>query len=137
MYGVCFGHQHLARAFGGWVEQSSAGWELGTVGVTLTEEGLRDSLSADFPDTFPAQQSHGEVVAELPPGVRTLAHNPQTACQAFALGDAVWGTQFHPEFTPEVVDALIGLLADRLPDGSFPARPAGEQPLQDWFGRSV
>ena len=112
MYGVCFGHQHLARTFGGWVEQSPAGWALGTVGVTLTEEGRRDSLSADFPDTFPVQQSHGEVVAELPPGVRALAHNPQTAYQAFALGDAVWGTQFHLEFTPEAVHALIGLLAE-------------------------
>ena len=43
-------------------------------------------------------------------GHQHLAHNPQTACQAFALGDAIWGTQFHPEFMPEVVHALIGLL---------------------------
>ena len=137
LYGVCFGHQHLARTFGGRVEQSPAGWELGTVGVTLTEEGRRDPLFAGVPDTFPAQQSHGEVVTELPPGARTLAHNPQTACQAFALGDAIWGTQFHPEFTPEVVHTLIGLLADRLPDGSFPAWPADAPPLQDWLGKSV
>ena len=47
------------------------------------------------------------------------------------------GTQFHPEFTPEVVHALIGLPADRLPAGSFPAWPAKEQPLQDWLGKSV
>ena len=137
LYGVCFGHQHLARTFGGRVEQSPAGWELGTVGVTLTEEGRHDPLFADIPDTFPAQQSHGEIVAELPPGARTLAYNPQTACQAFALGDAIWGTQFHPEFTPEVVHALIGLPADRLPAGSFPAWPAKEQPLQDWLGKNV
>ena len=129
LYGVCFGHQHLARTFGGRVEQSSSGWELGTVGVTLTEEGQHDPLFAGVPDTFPAQQSHGEIVAELPAGARTLAHNPQTACQAFALGDAIWGAQFHPEFTPEVVHTLIGLLADRLLDGSFPAWPAKEQLL--------
>ena len=137
LYGVCFGHQHLARTFGGRVEQSPAGWELGTVDVTLTEEGRRDQLFAGVPDTFPAQQSHGEIVAALPPGARRLAHNPQTACQAFALGEAIWGTQFHPEFTPEVVHTLIGLLADRLPDGSFPRWPADEQPLQDWLGKSV
>ena len=137
LYGVCFGHQHLARTFGGRVEQSPAGWELGTVDVTLTEEGRHDPLFAGVPDTFPAQQSHGEIVAELPPGARTLAHNWQAACQAFALGEAIWGTQFHPEFTPEVVHTLIGLLAARLPDGSFPAWPADEQPLQDWLGKSV
>ncbi len=137
VYGVCFGHQHLARTFGGQVEKSLAGWELGTVGVTLTEEGRRDPLFASIPATFPAQQSHGEIVAELPPGARTLAHTPHTACQAFVLGDAIWGTQFHPEFTSEVVHALIGLLADRLPAGSFPAWPADEQPLQNWLGKSV
>ena len=137
LYGVCFGHQHLARTFDGRVEPSPAGWELGTVGVTLTEEGRRDSLFADIPSTFPAQQSRGEIVAELPPGARTLAHTPQTACQAFALGDGIWGTQFHPEFTSEVVNALISLLADRLPDGSFPAWPADERPLRDWLGKSV
>ena len=137
MYGACFGHQHLARTFGGRVEHSPAGWELGTGGVTLTEEGRRDPLFADVPATFPAQQSHGEIVAELPPGARTLVHTPQTACQAFALSDAIWGAQFHPEFTPEVVHALIGLLADRLPAGSFPAWPADEQLLQNWLGKSV
>ena len=89
MYGVCFGHQHLARTFGGRVEHSPAGWELGTGGVTLTEEGRRDPLFADLPATFPAQQSHGEIVAELPPRARMLAHNPHTVCQAFALGYAV------------------------------------------------
>ena len=31
----------------------------------------------------------------------------------------------------EVVHALIGLLADRLPDGSFPTWPADEQPFRD------
>ena len=64
-------YAHGRRAGG-----TAAGWELGTVGVTLTEEGQCDPLFADVPDTFPAQQSHGEIVAKLPPGARTLAHNP-------------------------------------------------------------
>ena len=33
--------------------------------------------------------------------------------------------------------ALIGLLADGLPDNFFPAWPADEQPLRDWLARSV
>ena len=119
------------------MEHSPAGWELGTGGVTLAEEGRRDPLFADVPATFPAQQSHREIVAELPPGARMLAHTPHTVCQAFALGDTIWGTQFHPEFTSEVVHALIGLLADRLPAGSFPAWPADEQLLRDWLAKSV
>lgn len=137
LYGVCFGHQHLARTFGGRVEKNPAGWELGTASVTLTEAGRRDTLFTALPETFSAQQSHGEVVVELPPGARALAFNAQTAYQAFALGDAIWGTQFHPEFTPDIVCELISLLTVSLPAACFPAWPADEQPLQDWLLKRV
>ena len=37
----------------------------------------------------------------------------------------------------DVVHALIGLLADRLPADSFPAWPTDEKPLRDWLAKSV
>ncbi len=133
IYGVCFGHQLVAQAFGGKVEKCPRGWELGTVTLTLTPEGQSDSLFADIPTSFLAQMSHGDVVMSLPPGAVALAQNEHWPYQAFRLGDQIWGTQFHPEFTPVILENLIHSLASVLPPESFHRRPSNEHPLQAWL----
>lgn len=137
IYGICFGHQHVARTFGGRIEKNSHGWELGTATVTLTEEGQRNELFVSMPESFSAQESHGEIVAELPPGAVALARNDDCVYQAFSLEDHIWGTQFHPEFTPAIMERLIPALAAVLPPESFPRWPSAEQPLRDWLLKTV
>ncbi|MBI3247939.1 MAG: gamma-glutamyl-gamma-aminobutyrate hydrolase family protein [Deltaproteobacteria bacterium] len=137
LYGVCFGHQLLAQTFGGKVEKCRHGWELGTVHLTLTDDGKSDPLFADLPATFTAQMSHGDVVTELPPGAVSLARNEHSPHQSFRLGNAIWGTQFHPEFTPTIVSNLIYSLANRLPPESFPRWNACVDPLRGWLLSSV
>lgn len=137
LYGVCFGHQLLAQTFGGRVEKCRHGWELGTVTLTLTTEGRVDPLFSDVPESFTAQQSHGDVVAELPSGAVPLAQNDHWAYQAFKLGDRIWGTQFHPEFTPEIISNLIHALATTLPPESFPRWQPCIDPLREWLLASV
>ena len=107
IFGVCFGHQLLAQAFGGKVEACPRGWELGTSRVQLTAEGLADPLFDGIPPSFEAQQSHADVVSALPEGAVVLASNPHWGVQAFRLGERIWGTQFHPEFTPETMAAAV------------------------------
>jgi GMP synthase (glutamine-hydrolysing) len=136
LYGVCFGHQLLAQTFGGKVEKCRHGWELGTVTLTLTAEGRNDPLFSDVPESFAAQQSHGDVVTELPAGAVPLAQNDHWAYQAFKLGDHIWGTQFHPEFTPTIIGNLIHTLASTLPAEVFPRQPA-TQSLRDWLLSTV
>lgn len=49
LIGICYGHQIIARAFGGTVEKNKKGWELGVRTVKLTEIGknlLKDSSDA-------------------------------------------------------------------------------------------
>jgi GMP synthase (glutamine-hydrolysing) len=121
IYGICFGHQLLAHAFGGRVERCPGGWELGTASVSLRSEALQDSLFAGLPEEFPAQQSHGDVVVELPAGAVQLAGNAHWPIQAFRLGEKVWGTQFHPEFTVGIVEGLVDVLTTSLPAAVFPA----------------
>lgn len=137
LYGVCFGHQLLAQTFGGRVEKCRHGWELGTVTLTLTAEGRNDPLFTGVSESFIAQQSHGDVVAELPPGAVPLAQNDYWAYQAFKLGDCIWGTQFHPEFTPEIITNLIHALASTLPPESFPRWQPCIDPLCEWLLSSV
>ncbi len=137
IYGICFGHQHVARAFGGSVEKNPRGWELGTVTVRLTPDGQRAPLFSAVPPSFHAQQSHGEIVTALPPGATALAYNEACPYQAFSLEEHIWGTQFHPEFTPAIMAGLIASLAPVLPAESFPGWPSGQQPLQDWLLKTV
>ena len=136
VYGVCFGHQLVAQAFGGRVEKCPRGWELGTVGLSLTAEGRADPLFADLADSFLAHMSHGDVVTSLPPGALSLADNAHWPYQAFRLGERIWGTQFHPEFTPTILHNLIHSLSTALPPEAFPAKPAA-LPLREWLLASV
>ncbi len=137
LYGVCFGHQLLAQTFGGRVEKCRHGWELGTVALTLTEEGKSDPLFSTLPHTFSAHMSHGDVVTELPSGAIPLARNDHWSYQSFRLGDNIWGTQFHPEFTPTIVKNMIYALVDSLPPESFPRWNPCIDPLREWLLSTV
>jgi GMP synthase (glutamine-hydrolysing) len=123
VYGICFGHQLVAQAFGGKVEKCPRGWELGTVPFLVNPEARGDPLFNGLPEEFEVQQSHGDVVSELPPGAVCLGKNSHWPIQAFRLGDKIWGTQFHPEFTPAIMEELVQALTGVLPAKAFPNHP--------------
>lgn len=132
IYGICFGHQLVAQAFGGRVERCPQGWELGTASISLNPAGRNDPLFTGLPVEFSAQQTHGDVVTELPAGAISLAQNSHWHIQAFKLGERIWGTQFHPEFTPGIMAGLVHSLTSVLPPEVFPNCPA-DGPVKDWF----
>ncbi|WP_425902101.1 type 1 glutamine amidotransferase [Agrobacterium radiobacter] len=100
--GVCLGSQLLARAYGG--ENILSGPpEFGWEEVSLTEEGVSDPLLAGLEKTFPIFQWHCDTFT-LPPDATRLATNGATRNQAFRIGRAVYGTQFHFEASAAVVD---------------------------------
>jgi GMP synthase (glutamine-hydrolysing) len=92
--GVCLGAQLLARAAGGEVVPL-AEKEIGWVPVELTHAAAGDLLFSALPRRFRSFQWH-EYAAGVPPGAVELARN-EICPQAFRLGDAAWGVQFHPE----------------------------------------
>lgn len=100
--GVCLGSQLLARAYGG--ENILAGPpEFGWEDVSLTEEGMSDPLLAGLKKTFSIFQWHCDTFT-LPPEATRLATNDATRNQAFRIGRAAYGTQFHFEASTSVVD---------------------------------
>ena len=111
--GVCLGVQLLARASGAWVgplPEPEIGWH----GVELTDAGVDDPVVGALPRTFTALQWHHYTYG-LPAGAVELARSP--ACtQAFRLGDACWGVQFHPEVTQPQLDGWIADASDPPPD---------------------
>lgn len=106
LLGVCYGHQILGRALGGQVARHPKGWELGNVDIQLTAEGLESPLFRGVGHKFSALQSHADAVLDLPPGCRLLAGGAHTTVQAFSWDNLLYGVQFHPETTPEILRYL-------------------------------
>jgi GMP synthase (glutamine-hydrolysing) len=112
--GVCLGVQLIARAAGAWVARMSDGPEIGWFEVELTESGIADPVLGSLPSRFEALQWHHYTYG-LPGGAVELARS--AACtQAFRLGDACWGVQFHPEVTASQLDEWIVDAEDPPPD---------------------
>jgi len=111
--GVCYGHQLLARAFGGEVGWNPHGREIGTIEVALTDDARTDPLFGAFPATLTVQATHSQSVLALPPDARHLGRNEHDGYQAFALGRNAWGVQFHPEFDATIIR---GYLEERRAD---------------------
>lgn len=109
--GICFGHQLLATAHGTPVIVNPRGREIGTVTVSLTQDGREDPLFAGLGPKLRVLATHSDVVSKVPPGARLLAANENTPVQALAYGSKIRSLQFHPELT---APALTSLLRTRI-----------------------
>jgi GMP synthase (glutamine-hydrolysing) len=98
---VCLGSQLLAQAAAGEVRRVARP-EIGWHEVEVTADGEADALLAPLAPRFEAFQWHA-YGAELPPRAVALAKS-QAGLQAFRIGRAAWGVQFHAEVSrPDVL----------------------------------
>ncbi|MEZ5465220.1 MAG: glutamine amidotransferase [Lysobacteraceae bacterium] len=122
LFGVCYGHQLLAHAFGGSVGDNPQGREIGTVDVHCEAVAADDRLFRGLLSPFRAQVSHLQTVTSPPTEATVLATSSLDDCQAFRLGDRVWGVQFHPEFSSTITAGYVRARADRIrEEGHDPA----------------
>jgi len=108
LFGCCWGHQFIARAFGGEVVNDLDRSEMGCGAVQLTDAGLSDPLFSFFPKTFKANMGHQDRVAVLPDNAVELASNDVAPYQAIRIEDKpIYGTQFHSELDAEAEHSRI------------------------------
>lgn len=105
--GICYGHQLLAKTFGGQVDYHPKGKEIGTVRIELTEQGKNDPLLSVMPKTFLGHVTHAQSVITLPNQAHLLAKNDFEGHHAFLINGNIWGVQFHPEFNADIIRAYI------------------------------
>jgi GMP synthase-like glutamine amidotransferase len=116
--GICLGSQLLARAWGAQNHLGTApefGWQT----VRLTAEGQADPVLGALPEAFPIFQWHSDTFT-LPPEAVHLAAGGGAAHQAFRVGRASYGTQFHFEANRAVVADWLRRFpdaADRMAPG--------------------
>ena len=99
--GICLGAQILARGYGGTNILGTA-TEFGWHRVRATAAGSGDPVLGAAGAEFPIFQWHSDTFT-LPDGAVHLAETGAVAHQAFRLGRAVYGTQFHFEANRAVV----------------------------------
>ena len=103
--GICYGMQLTAQILGGQVRAGTRR----EYGRALVNVIAADPLFTDLPPELEVWMSHGDQVAERPPGFEALAQT--TTCPAAAMGNAlrrIYGLQFHPEVvhTPRGTEIL-------------------------------
>lgn len=99
--GICLGSQMIAKALGAEVYRNphlEVGWEP----VWFTDAAKDDALFQGMtsPETF--FHWHGETF-DLPEGAEWLAYSDKCRHQAYRYGRNVYGIQFHPEITAEMI----------------------------------
>jgi GMP synthase (glutamine-hydrolysing) len=114
VFGICFGHQIVASALGGTVTKSPKGRELGTVTLEKEAEAHQDLVFGGLPGSFAVNASHVDSVVRLPQGARVLAKTALEPIAAYAVGDALWGVQFHPEFDADIVRGYVRVRSDLM-----------------------
>lgn len=101
IFGICYGHQVIAHAAGGTVDETGTS-EYGRTELTAQGTSL---LFAGLDSVQEVWMSHGDAVTEAPPGftaVASTAGSPVAAMEDQAR--RIYGVQFHPE----VVHTPIG-----------------------------
>ncbi|MGB3390384.1 MAG: type 1 glutamine amidotransferase [Pseudaminobacter sp.] len=120
--GICLGSQLLARAYGA-ENLIGASPEFGWHQIELRDEAIDDPVLSRLPRQFTSFQWHDDTFT-LPEGAVHLAANAATRHQAFRIGRAAYGFQFHFEADQVLVRQWNVTFADMI---------ARSQP--NWFGR--
>ncbi|MFI2487786.1 type 1 glutamine amidotransferase [Promicromonospora kroppenstedtii] len=105
LLGLCLGGQLLAHVTGGGVTARSGETERGMCALRVLPDAADDPVFGDLPGAPDGPlwmiENHEDSVTALPPSATLLVTSDVCRTQAFRVGEAAWGLQFHPEARPE------------------------------------
>ncbi|MCL7999580.1 type 1 glutamine amidotransferase [Brucella sp. 21LCYQ03] len=122
--GICLGSQLIARAYGG-ENILNRPMEFGWHEVRLTEQGAADPVLSAAGAAFPIFHWHRDTFS-LPDGAVHMATSDMTVNQAYRIGRATYGTQFHFEADTKLVSEWSGSLSEMI--AGFDSQWAAEFP---------
>ena len=104
LLGICYGMQTLARQLGGKVEnigKSEFGYaQVRARGHTQLLRDIQDHVTSEGHGMLDVWMSHGDRVAELPPGFKLMCSTDSAPIAGMADEERhIYGLQFHPEVT--------------------------------------
>lgn len=94
IFACCFGHQLVARIFGGEVGSNEHGWLIGNYALEIKREYEWMQPLAGVTSLFHFNQ---ERVTRLPPAAQSFADSDTYPDFAYTLGDNILSVQGHPE----------------------------------------
>jgi len=115
--GICLGAQLIADVLGGPVTRN-AHKEIGWFPIGFTPEARVSELFGFLPPQMTVLHWHGDTFV-LPPGAVRIARSEACENQAFVYEERVVGLQFHIEFTPASMEAILTNCAGELVAGKY------------------
>lgn len=132
VFGICFGHQIMADAFGGLNAKSMKGWGVGSQQYEYESPAL-PGYAASF--VF-----HQDQVQEIPPEAKRIGGSSHCENGVFEYSFPAISVQYHPEFSPQYTQALANKFrGELLPEAvsanaldSIEHHPVDARPIAQW-----
>ena len=113
LIGICFGHQAIAQALGGYASKSEKGWGLGLKEFNIIKH--RPWMEPEL-KSCKLYFTHQDQVKRLPHGAELLGTNDFCPINIYCIGDKVLGLQGHPEYSFKMIHKTIEELKDQIPE---------------------
>ncbi len=114
--GICFGHQLIAYALGGHVEESDKGWGIGVRSLHTSSDS---PFSQPLPKYLDLIYSHKDQVTKLPKGANNFLADNFCPNAGFTMGQHIVTFQGHPEFNAEYSQRLLSRRAKVIGEPTY------------------
>jgi len=107
----CFGHQLVAKIFGGEVGKNEDGWAIGNYVLNITQQY---DWMQPLANNIGLYHFNQERVTKLPENAQSFANTDSYPHYAYTLGDNIMSFQGHPEQPKRAMNNFLSATLDKL-----------------------